>query len=702
MAPFCMSRSRLFCLLVPALLGMALFVPILGGDFVYDDRSLISLNPTMQDWSVLGKAFTTPYWELVDESRFGSGFYRPLGAATLGTLWQLGSGSPGVFHFTSLLLHAACASAVASLGLALGWRKSAAAAAGILFAVHGSHAEPVAWISGIPELLATLFCLLGLRSLALGQSARTALWLLAAMLCKEVAIGVWLLAMAITLLRPKANATSTATSSKSTANFSTQTAAQLSATDLGEEKSPRWPTFLALSAAALAVYGLRCLAFDSPTAGFDRVNTFHGLEQSEQIRLSFSLIGRYLAFLIWPWPHMPFRPLGLSDAASATRLWIGIAGGLVSLVALGVWLRHRKNTTLLFALGLLFAGLIPVMNTQALGQYPFEERFLYLPSAGFALLMVVLLQRLPKQSWAWAAMALLVVPHAYSAHVGSKHWNSEETLFSWARETEPNAVTGHIEYGRLMLEKAQTAVDDLQRNRFTDYALNAYQESLAVDPDLYFVTSVEREKGNLGLGDALYLEQDFAGAEAVYRRTVDHYKFSPIGYLGLANCRAQIAIGHGQTGHVVLANSVMADALILFETALQQDEHLEAAVLGKASALLSLGRNEEALSSFERALLANPALEAALFGKANTLVSLGRLDQALAFATGIFSQQPTSLEAALLLLDVQMQMKRVDLAIRTLDYFLEQAPGHPQRDMVQQTVDELRRMQSNQPLDPPR
>jgi tetratricopeptide (TPR) repeat protein len=681
---------------------MALFVPVLGGDFVYDDRSLISLNPVMQDWSVLGKAFTTPYWELVDQSRFGSGFFRPLGAATLGTLWQLGKGSPEVFHFASLLLHAACAAAVASIGLALGWRKSAAAAAGILFALHGSHAEPVAWISAIPELLATLFCLLGLRCLVLGQSKRTALWLLAAMLCKEVAMGVWLLAMAITVLRPKTKTTTpTAASQSATRSKTFATAPVLNATKKAKNNL-RWPTFLALGAAALAVYALRWHAFDSAAAGFDRVNTFHGLDQGEQIRLSFSLIGRHLAFLIWPWPHMPFRPLGLSDAASTTRLWIGIAGGLTSCVALFVWLRQRQNTSLLFALGLLFAGLVPVMNTQALGQYPFEERFLYLPSAGFALLVVLLLQRLPKQSWTWAAVLLLAIPHAFSAHAGSKHWQSEEELFSWARKVEPNAVTGHIEYGRLMLEKAQAATDTLQRNRFTDYALNAFRASLEVDPDLYFVTSVEREKGNLGLGDALYLEQDFAGAEAVYRLTVDHYKFSPIGYLGLANCRAQIAIGHGQSGHVELANAEMAEALVLFETALQQDENLQAAVLGKASALLSLGRNEEALESFERALQANPTLEAALFGKANTLVSLGRLEQAQAFATGIFSQQPTSLEAALLLVDVQMQMNRVDLAIHTLDYFLEQAPEHPQRDMVQQTVEELRRMQNNEPLGPPR
>jgi len=312
--------------------------------------------------------------------------------------------------------------------------------------------------------------------------------------------------------------------------------------------------------------------------------------------------------------------------------------------------------------------LVPVMNTQALGQYPFEERFLYLPSAGFALLAVALLSRLRSQRLAWAAIALLVIPHAVSARSGIQHWQDEETLFSWAREVAPNAVTGHVEYGRLMLERAQGAADELQRQRYGEYALEAYQQSLTVDPDRYFVTSVEREKGNLGLGDALYLQGDFAGAEAVYRRTVDHYKFSPIGFLGLANCRAQAALGHGETGHFELHDAVMAEALTLFETALLQD----------------------------------PNLDAARLGKANALFRVGRFDEALQLATQLFGENPTRLETAQLLFSVQMQMERVDLAIRTLDYFLQMAPQHPQRDMVQQTVEELRRILDAAPLGPPR
>lgn len=649
-----MSRSRFLSLLVPAVIGLFLFAAVRGGDFVYDDRSLISLNPTMQEWSVIGQSMVTPYWELVDESRFGSGFYRPFGAAALGTLWQLGDGSPAAFHWFSILLHCACAAAVTSLAMALGWRRGGAIAAGVLFAVHGSHSESVAWISAIPELLATLFCLLALRSLALRQSLRCGLFLLAAMLSKEVALGVWLLAMAITLLRPKAESSPTPALADAP-----------SGTSVG---GSRWLTFASLSVAALTVYFLRFNAFDSAAAGFDRINTFHALDQSQQVSLSFSLIGRYLAYLVWPWPHMPFRPLTLGDAADSTRLWVAIGGAVLSLTAFGLWLRHRRNRTVLFGLGLLFAGLIPVLNTQALGQYPFEERFLYLPSAGFALVVVALLNRLPKQSWMWAGLLMIAIPNAYSAHSGAQHWQSEEELFSWAREMEPNAMTGHIEYGRLMLERAQNETDPLTRSRLADYALEAYQESLAVDPNLYFVTAVEREKGNLGLGDALYLDGDFAGAGTVYRRVVDHYKFSPIGYLGLANCRAQIAMGHGETGHFELADAVMAEALEFFDAALEQDPNLDAAMIGKTTALFQMGR----------------------------------FDEALQLATGLFSLDPTRLEAAQLLFSLQVETGRIDLAIRTLDYFLEVAPDHPQRDMVQQTVDEMRRMQESAPPSPPR
>lgn len=623
-----MTPARLYALLLPALLGIALFLPVLAGEFVYDDRSLLSLNPNFQEWAVIPKAFTTPYWELVDASRFSSGFFRPIGATVLAASWQLGGGEPLFFHMVSLFLHGACAMAVAALGLAIGWRPLLAAGAGVLFAASGVHAEPVAWISAIPDLLATLFCLLGLRALMIDKPKSMALCFLLAMLSKEASFGIWILAMVIAALRKQI-----------------------------------MPVALLL-VVAVTVYSLRVNAFDSTNAGFDRVTTHHGLEPTEQFVLSLSLIGRYLGFLFWPWPHAPFHPLRLGEAAAAARILPAILGGLAAVTA-GIlwWWRGRKTPSLMLGLGILFAGLIPVMNTHALGQYPFEERFLYLPSAGFLLLLAaaadVLAKRL-KQAWMMPVLILAIaVPNAISAHSAAAHWKDEESLFTWAQEASPGAMTGHIEYARLMLEHAQATDDYLRRDMFTERALDAYRRSLAIDPDKLLVTSVEREKGNLGLGDALYLSGDFKAAESVYRQTVEHYRISPFGYLGLANCRGQKAMQHLREQHPTLADMAFEEAIGHFDTALEQ----------------------------------SPGLLNAVIGKANALAQLGHLEEALPYAQDGFARASERFDVAQLLFSLLFQLDRQEEAEQVLEAFLLAYPEHPQAAAVQQTLDSLRSME---------
>ncbi|MFK5956968.1 MAG: hypothetical protein QM477_11055 [Planctomycetota bacterium] len=620
-----MTTARLYALLFPAILACALFLSVLPGEFVYDDRSLLSLNPNFQDWSVVLKAFTTPYWELVDADRFSSGFYRPVGAAVLGSSWQLGGGNPMFFHGVSLLLHAACSMAVAALALSLGWRPLLAGCAGVIFALSGVHAEPVAWISAIPDLLATFFCLLGLRALVRNKMLELGVFFLLAMLSKEAAFGAWALALGIVAMQRK------------------------------------WKFLLPLAVAGLTVYLLRANAFGSSLAGFDRVNTHHGFNAHEQFLLSLSLIGDYLQYLVWPWPHAPFRPLRVDAAGADARSIMAIVGGTLTLVAGGFWLlRCKRIPTVMFGLGLLFAGLAPVLNSNALGQYPFEERFLYLPSAGFALVVIGFLhwssKKAKHENLLPIAVALIAIPNALSAWSGSRHWQDEETFFSWAQEASPGAMTSHIEYGRLMLERAQGSLDPLERDRFTEYALKAYRRSLEIDPDKVFVTSVEREKGNLGLGDALYLSGDFKAAEAVYMQTVEHYRISPLGFLGLANCRAQMAMRHLQEGHPTLADIAFEEAVGHFDTALKQSPELPNAVIGKALALSQLG----------------------LF------------DQALPLAEQGFELAPARFDVAQLLFTLYFQIQDVDRATQTLETFLDRNPEHPQAFMMKQTLEQMR------------
>ena len=395
-----MSAENRLALGLPALLAFLLFVRVLGAEFVYDDRPLISENPRMQEISVVADAFSMPYWSLVDSQRNAAGFYRPIGATVLGLGWQATGGNAWGFHLISLLLHAGCAAAVGALGMALGWRPGVAAAAGALFAVHGSHVEAVAWISAIPELLATLFSLLALRALVQERTVWTAAWLLLAMLSKEASFGVWLLAVGVIAMRR------------------------------------HWQGLGVLAAPALVVYLLRAAAFGdaegwSWAAGLDRVTTHHGLSTADEIGLSLSLVGRYLGYLLWPWPHRPFDPLRLDVYwADAVRLIPAVIGSVLALAAGVLWLRRGRTSSLvLIPLGLCFAALAPVMSTKSLGQFPFEERFLYLPSAGFCLLAVGFLfnsesARLALvRRYAPVLLGAFLVGNVVSATAVTSHWN---------------------------------------------------------------------------------------------------------------------------------------------------------------------------------------------------------------------------------------------------------------------------------------
>ena len=647
-----MPRDRRLALGLPALLAALLFVRVLGAGFVYDDRPLLTENPRLQTLAAVGEAFTMPYWELVDDDRVEAGFYRPMGAAVLASSWVVSGGSAWFLHLVSLLLHAGCAAAVAGLALAMGWRPLTAGAAGVLFALHGAHVEAVAWISAIPELLATLFSVLALRAQVLRRPALTAGWLLLAMLSKEASFGVWLLCLGLALLRPAAD---------------------------------RVRTLALLALPAAIVYLLRAQAFGdaagwSWAAGFDRVTTHHGLTLPEQWTLSGSLLGRYLLYLVWPWPHRPFDPLRLDLAWNdAARLVPAVLSLLLGLAAGLLWLRRgRRSTLVAVALGLCFAALVPVMNTRSLGQFPFEERFLYLPSAGFCLLLAGLLlgpergavRPLWTRRLAPALLLLLGLGNAASAVAVTGHWQDEEALFGWAREVSPDSMTPHVEYGRLMLERAQQSVDPDDRKYFSDQAFRAYKRSLEVDPDKVLVSALERERGNLGQADALFLDGDVRAAEMVYQQIVDHYFGSAIGYLGLGNCHAVIAL------QATARAEQASDPTIRAQEQATADERFQAALL-----------------DFERALSLDDDLSAARAGKGLVLFQLGRFPEALPALEAAVAWQPWNFDYVLPLAQCYGMLGRLNLARRTLEEFLEAAPGTPQRRLVEQFLADLRSRQ---------
>ena len=95
--------------------------------------------------------------------------FHPAVTALFRLEWLAGIGSPAFYHFTSLVLHAIATWLFFHVIRGAGARTGVALGASLLFAAHPIHTEAVAYVSGRPDLLATV-CALG--ALALARSAR--------------------------------------------------------------------------------------------------------------------------------------------------------------------------------------------------------------------------------------------------------------------------------------------------------------------------------------------------------------------------------------------------------------------------------------------------------------------------------------------------------------------------------------------------
>jgi len=154
------GRDRALFLLVSLLAG-AVFLPALLGGWIYDDRPLIADNPYAQSFIWFTRWFTTDFWSVGEEMLNSASrivYWRPLVTLTYALDWNLGGGSPLMFHVTNTIAHAAVGGL--SFLLLRRWIGGGAAwpavLAALLFALHPTKAESVAWISGRTDILCTL------------------------------------------------------------------------------------------------------------------------------------------------------------------------------------------------------------------------------------------------------------------------------------------------------------------------------------------------------------------------------------------------------------------------------------------------------------------------------------------------------------------------------------------------------------------
>ena len=184
------DRPRLLFTIAALVLLALAYAGRLDGDYVWDDTYLVRDNASLIGAAGLHRIFTTDLWSSAGQPR--SQLFHPLPMLSFWIQAQLGVLTVVASRLVNLALHLACGYAFLCLLLRSAVPPLAAAMLALVFVAHPSATEPVMWLTGRHDLLATLFALGAFLAWPDGKAERrwrratlAALFCAGAFLCKE-------------------------------------------------------------------------------------------------------------------------------------------------------------------------------------------------------------------------------------------------------------------------------------------------------------------------------------------------------------------------------------------------------------------------------------------------------------------------------------------------------------------------------------
>ncbi|MGQ0721103.1 MAG: tetratricopeptide repeat protein, partial [Candidatus Eiseniibacteriota bacterium] len=341
------------------------------------------------------------------------------------------------YHATNVLLHAAAAWLVWLLGRRVLASAFAALVAALLFAVHPVHTESVAFVSGRTDLLASVFALAAAFAWARGRVVVSSAALLLAALSKETAFVLPAVLLVWDAVRPAA-------SGARATSWPARNVRWIAG----------WGVALAVAVALRAGAGVGFGTGGSAGASF------------AQQAASWSL---HLRLLVLPWP------LNAQYASADLVPSVVSLAGAAALLAACIAARSPAHGRLgALAMIWILGFLLPVSGVLAFSAADVAERFLYLPSVGFALLGGHWAGRLAARFRRAAAIVVVLVLGVASTAtiVRSEIWRNNLTLYTDIARTTPTSALAHSNLGL-----------ELLRSGHHDEAATALERATAVQPD---------------------------------------------------------------------------------------------------------------------------------------------------------------------------------------------------------------------------
>ena len=468
-------NSNHLAIILVLVITFAAYVGTISYKFVYDDIGQIVENPSVKSWDYVPRYFTDHIWAHQGPQVPGN-YYRPVFMLWMFVNYMLFGLNAMWWHLTTILVHLGATFMVYLLARRLLKDQWTALITALIFGLHPVHIEAVAWVAGVTEPLLALFLIpaflfyLNWREsdsstddVSIAKRDRRK-WLAASLAFYAVAIfekeTALVLPMLVFVYEWIYN---TGESQKISFAARVRNGIKVAA------------PYLALSVVYLAVRTIVLKGLG---------HTITPLPLTTIVLTWPSLLWTYMKLLVWPVGLSVFYDVPYVTSPGVGNLVLPLLA--IAVVAGFLWMWSRRTKVVAFASAMLVLPMLPLLNLSVF--FPGEivhDRYLYLPSIGFSIIIALALKRIGsgearlfgQPAFQVVAVIVLTVLLGMTTAAQNSYWASDLLLYYRGVTIAPNND----------MAKNNLATE-MDRREMYDEAIGLYQQVLEHNPSYWLAS----------------------------------------------------------------------------------------------------------------------------------------------------------------------------------------------------------------------
>ncbi len=478
-----LSKIRNALGIIIAAFAFMIYAQSISFNYALDDTAVIKENKIVhQGISGIPELLKKSYW--YGFTHVDDPIYRPLSMVLFAVEWQLFPDSPKVYHFMNVFLFALSGWLLFTLLCKLFGKQNTLVPfiCSLLFITHPIHTEVVNNIKSSDEILCFLFAIVAslsfikyLSNNSIGSLLMAIFSLFLCLLSKETGIVFLVLIPMMLYVFIKT-----------------------------EMKNIIKVSLMVVATVAVYVLMRFQILVATQTEGHLSVmdNSLMAAKDSgEYLATAFYVLLRYVGVLIIPHPlsyDYSFNQLPIQTFGSPLALM-----GVLIYVAMGAFAVYKIKDRNIFAFAILFylISLFPVSNMYLKLASSMAERFMYIPSLGFCLVMTLLIIKITKTDTnknkfagvgdffsqnGKVMMVVFVIAGLYSIKTISRNgdWRDNLTLFGHDVANADNSAKAHYNIGSQLIKIEYPAEKNAAaKTAMVDKAIVELQKAVAIQPN---------------------------------------------------------------------------------------------------------------------------------------------------------------------------------------------------------------------------